>query len=259
MIPLCLIGNSHLVAIRNGWRDGDPFTAPFKSTFFPAEDTAFSDLVVDGDRLVAGSEGLADQMRKLCGATEIRVRDYSAFVVVALSVQIGHLHNLYSRHRLVEHATPDTHIISRPALRAAIRDQFRKSAAARTVQKIRQIAPSAPIAFIPEPLLSQNVTEHKVLGPFWRGQHVETLANVYKEAVSQMADELDVIGVYQPDETIMAPGFTDKKYSEGVTLWKRNRVRDYDHRHMNAAFGRLMLECALPRLQERVRQNETAG
>jgi hypothetical protein len=248
MIPLCLIGNSHLAAIRNGWKDGEPHTAPFKASFFATRNGAFSDLVVDGDRLVAGSEDLAEQMRNFCGGrTEIRVRDYSAFLLVALQVHIGYVHGIYAHHRLAGHATPNTQLISRAALRAAIRDRFRKSAALRTVRKIRQISPSAPIAFIPEPLLSQNVLKHKGLGTFWRGEQAEELAKIYWEAVTQFAAELDIFPIFQPPETIAPPAFTNVKYSQGVVIWVEAE-KSYDHRHMNAAFGERMLECALPKL-----------
>jgi hypothetical protein len=234
------------VAWRNGWPADQ---AQFTPTYFATSGHAFADLAVEDDRLVAGSDDLVRQMRRLCGATEIHTREYDAFLLVGLSIHPILLQQLYSRHRLREHATHETQVISRAALDAAVTDAFRRSIAFRTIEMLRSVT-QAPIAFAPEPLLSTNVLEHEDAGRFWKGKQAGLLAEVYADRVAHFADELNIIAVFQPPDTIIPPGFTNPAFSNGVTIWSDRVKNEREHRHMNAAFGTRMLECALPKLLE---------
>jgi hypothetical protein len=67
------------------------------------------------------------------------------------------------------------------------------------------------------------------------------------------------MSVFQPADTILEPGFTDPKYTDQMKIWTDRVNRDLEYRHMNAAFGKRMLECALPLLSEHLAKSPVPG
>ena len=80
-MKICLIGNSHLAALKMGWPEIAQDLPDVQPAFFGARGAMMARLRVRGDRLVAKTAALAEQMSFVSGGlTEIVPGDYDAII-----------------------------------------------------------------------------------------------------------------------------------------------------------------------------------
>lgn len=249
-IRLCVIGNSHIVAVKKGWPLAGETTVGFVPTFFAAPGNWMADLQIVDGKLAAGSERAKKLMALSSGGeNEIDPTCFDAFLVVGMFVRFKRVVRIYENHRLASHAGAGHQLISESALAAATLGLIEESAAAKTIESLRTLT-SGPIALIPEPLPSE-----KIVGtdPFWSGDYFPMLHDVYLEQLQRMAATRLVDLVTQEQDTIMRGAFTAARYSVGaVQMLNGKEYQKDEFLHMNSEFGAKALRSALGQLRRRL-------
>jgi hypothetical protein len=252
-VKVCVIGNSHLAAVKLGHDRIAADHPAFTLHFFGAEAASLWGLQREGTVLAPKNARLAGKLALTSGGAEsIETRDYDAFVLVGLFFGMASLAQLFAGRRPFGTDNPEADLMSRPFIRAAAPDVLAGSLAVVTAAKIiaaRQgLATRAPILLIPTPLPSE-AAQRQELG-VWRTAHTtELLWNTYAEACRSLSGKLPFELLDQPSETTLPPAYTRETYSAGsVRLSAQEAHPEDDILHMNGEYGALVLKAALDRL-----------
>lgn len=245
MSRLCVIGNSHLVAVRDGFRQAGPLADSFLPSFFAAPGKLMGDLELFNGKLVPTSAKARETLERLSRVNEIDPCAFDAFLLVGLAVRFQEVARLYQTHRLATHAEADHHVISAAALEAAIAGQIEAGPAIKIVDLLRTTT-TAPIFLIPEPLPGEIVIEKD---DFWAGDHVAILRRIFLEQLQRAAKARDIELAIQGEETVTRGGLTKAAYLVGAVKLVNDKEHEQDQwRHMNAQYGAEILRVLLPRM-----------
>lgn len=230
---LCVIGNSHLAALRLGW----PLVAPdhpwVQPRFYGASGMNMAALQQQGSRLVPGSPGLARWLHQTAdGDDAIDLEAFDAVLLVGL--------NYHPSRR------PDPRFSS--AMRhMAILGQFEATLCGRIFGQVRAARPLIPIHIMPTPL------DRRAPGSPPRPGRAAALTRRLAGAravLEQAHAPVRLVG--QPLETIGEDGHTLDQYGIDAVGLRRHGVfrtkGPEDYSHMGAAFGAVVLRHWLPHL-----------
>jgi len=245
MSRLCVIGNSHVVAVREGWRDAGQLAERFSKSFYAAPGELMTDIQLRDGKLVPGSAEARKSMEVISGASEIDPGAFDAFLLVGLHVRLHLVAQIYRTHRLAADAGPNHQVISAGALGAAIAGQIEQTSGIKVASKLKSVT-AAPIFLIPEPLPGEIIIEKD---DFWAGAFLATIHRFYMEQLRRVTKSYNVELATQAEETITRGGLTKAAYLSGAIRLVNNKLQEKGQwRHMNAQFGAEILREMLPRL-----------
>jgi hypothetical protein len=240
MTAICLIGNSHVGALKLGWPEIEAQFPGFMLDFYASAGQSMQLDVVDG-KLVP-----APDIRKRLAATSGKDGDiegtYDAYVVCGLtlsSMRAMHAYNakFVEMRQAAQYKTAGVDDFAQamePALRGAI--------AVDVIAKLRKIT-KAPIFLIGTPY-GAHVRHEQLWEKLKARGHEAVVAQAYDAACKRIAAELSATFVPQPAETVAGNGFTTR---ETFFLFPLDYVRSEkaEHTHMNASFGAIVLRDVL--------------
>ena len=255
MTRYCLIGNSHLACLKQGWeriRARHPHVA---LTFFGAAGKAFKELTLAGHALVPADDEMSAGFRWTSGgAAEIRLDDFDCFVTVALGFNPQWIVNLARRFSYVDPRLSQTHrLVSRECFTQAITDGLLASSAARIARQIRLATQGKHIILLPQPCKSVAIMSTETFQATYQGAPEgcwPLFEDLWTESASAVAEVVGAEVLFQPVETLSHHIFTEHRFSkDSVTLEEglSNRHPDTDFGHMNADYGALLLQKLLAR------------
>lgn len=221
---LCIIGNSHLAALRLGWdRVGAEFPWA-QPQFFGARGEALLDLHAQGSRLVPGNADLAARIAHTSGGeTEIDPARYDA----ALLVGMNYLPTMPRDARL-----------SQAVRAAAARAAFGRALAGHVFAELRKAAPGLPVHVMPNPLQRRAPGAEPAVAVVPYAQRLEDLRR-------GLGEEGPVHVAGQPPETLVDELYTADAWGMGALALDDGRgsyvKKDEDLSHMNADYGALFL------------------
>lgn len=226
-MKLCIIGNSHVGALKRACANHESLNQNVSFTFFVGRGNSISSLDISDSKLTPSSKYLRDSfMFTSGGLSEIQVRDYDLFLVYGLGCKPLYFpkEKFYSSD-LIEHTCKD-HVdgtVSTKVLRLL------KSAGARQIYLGH------------DPLRASN--ELQPLGDD---------LSLYKRGVNLLNRKFyepeNSILVPQPDETLESSFSTKEIYSKDSTRPETGGANDNelhpsdDNVHMNEHYGKLWLE-----------------
>lgn len=250
MSRLCIIGNSHITAVKDGWPKASPITSEFSPTYFAAPGNWMAEMEVHDGKLTLTSErGRRLMALSSGGATEIDPTAFDAFLLVGMFVRLRRAVKVYQTHRMPAHADKSHRVISRATLGAAVAGHIEESAAANTIAKLRTLTKS-PVGLIPEPLPSENIIP---TDRFWEGDYMPFLHDVYMEQLHRFVEKHGVDLAVQAPDSMVRGAFTNARYSIGAVRLRGGNVSEQeDFQHMNADFGAEILRDLLPRLARNI-------
>lgn len=222
-MKICMIGNSHIASLKQGWDMVGREFAGVELVFFAAPRGRMAGLKVEGDRLVARSAQLAGQLSLISGGlSEIVPHDYDAIVLYGLGLLV-------------------------PRLPAGTSSALRRRAAAdyvtdglmqKTLLKLRQITDKR-VFIAPRPLTGPG------FAPTGRAMMAYS---VLLDSLDQAFGDPQVRLLAQPGDSFTPDLETLATFLEGSvqlpTLTKPVlgvTHPDGENRHMNAEFGVLWL------------------
>lgn len=253
---VCLIGNSHIAALKQAWSNRPPkVAAGFSATFFSAQNRMMEHLAVEGRALVPQRSDLAEKLSYTSGGIQtIEVDSYNAFVLVGSGFGID-LEKFSAiggtpAHLRWKKVEP---LLSEACFDAVIATHLRDSLLIGVLRMIRSIAPS-PVLIAAAPFLSERVLEDPPLDTDERFHDAEFLAPFVarcRKITERVAAEFGSTVVWQDETTISEkPGFTKLEYGLGPARFamRGGKTPEFDRRHGNEDYGALLLAHVLAKL-----------
>ncbi len=225
---MCVIGPSHIAALRDAEKEGLVDTSAHAITYFGHYTRVFSTLTLTGTRLrLLAPRQLAEDLK-----VSVDIADYDALFLCAVIRDPARILNR-SRLRLSDMSTMSQGLAARQ-----IGNALRTMQGFDVIAEIRA-AFDGPVLISAAPLRAQQ-EDAPAAGPgFERFTAAQTAALA----------ELGLTFVPQPAETVTAALTTRREYSVGsVKLGGHEEHRAEDVTHMNSAYGALIYQGALDRL-----------
>ena len=253
---ICVLGNSHLGAAKLGWDQIASAYPGVEAVFFGAPWDLMSDLVVDGDALVPGSERLRKKLVRTSGGLDrIVPSEFDRIVLYGLQFGPRRLLQLYRTCRTIacewreplENLAPmrrsidPVHLISGRLFDAAAMSGLENARAVQLVHQIGQMA-EVPMAIVAAPGFSEVVLETGDWDGPLGGGDIEWLAARYlKLAVETCPKHAEL--VLPPSHMTSHGLFTARRYAAGENAQGRA-----DHVHTSSEYGAKTMQIAMAAL-----------
>lgn len=250
---VCLMGNSHIQAFRDALRTNP---APFDDVtvdLFSGSLVAWQRMTIAEDAFVTGHPAQRQRWtRQPPHKSQIKAADYDAFILFGFGIQ--YIFALRTLVTMDVYPAKSPRLISRPAIRAMIREIFTDSFAHFVICNLLKMT-DAPITLFTTPLPAETLLERPQYNCLKDegGAEVVAAARFYtEECVHDLfGDDVQVI---LPDAGLLGEtGLTQShllrnggKVLDGIEMHQDG----YDHVHMNDAYARFMLDRSAPALLE---------
>lgn len=242
---VCVLANSHVYMLKMAADDHPPVWTP---TFFGAPAGGLRWL-----KRLPKRQGLYTRkarirrwiVRTSGGLDRIDYQDYDAFVVVGLNLRTHDALAWFGKYQTAEHhIDPAARLISEAAFRDMIRAHLEASAAWR-VMRLLANAGDKPVLVIPAPFPHPAIGKRRAHSWVARpdasaavGWINQTVHDEYRKAVTAMGYRFAV----QPPETVGSDNLTAEEFSRDAANLSGRTYQERDVSHMNAEFGRIMLD-----------------
>lgn len=245
MTRVCLIGDSHLAALRSGWSPEDfPATRP---TFFAAPAKSIRNLVVSKGVLEASDDDLERHLMITSGGQTRIAGDYDHYFVHGLEFGLSLVLELCRGVPGMKDPEGWRARITAAAFTDAADTAIGNSLAVRTAAKLRQIT-TAPITLSPTPVSSARYSNLR--RRLSENANAQAVATVFSDACRRVVHEVDGRFLPQPAETLDADGLATKPaYSREPARFLIRNPSD-DPTHMNSEYGTAVLRSLLAYLDE---------
>ncbi len=219
---LCVIGNSHVAALKSAWDQISHEYSKFTLTFFASRGDNFKYLEVSNNQLVPTSSKLLKNMEYTSGIDNININSYDLFLIYGLGFRIQRLGLHYSN----------------SARRCASEDLLRKTLCYITAKKIRNITDKY-IYIGTSPQLADSKKNEELL--FIR----------YKECIDLFSSINEISNseiVAQPEETLVNGFYTNPIFTtHSKALDVGDAISNQPHKsddisHMNFHYGIVWLQ-----------------
>lgn len=252
MKTLCVIGNSHIGAIKSGW---DQIKAQDKNVsmhFFGSKSQSLSRTFVEDGILKTNDEQIQRSLERTGGSAEIDLRNYDGFVIVGGGLHLKKLARLLKFGALYPHKKSDQRLVSQGLLVEAFKTYIRTLAVWKLLRLLSGARGDVPVYVIPEPFFSKSVmkTETKDFINFAHDSGAgKALAEAFDKSCTSVVSDFGGF-IEQPHETREDFIFTADRYSLGPVSMRRmmdmdREARDDDHAHKNADYGELVMRSFL--------------
>jgi hypothetical protein len=248
MTRLCVIGNSHIAAVRNAWRNVGKDYPGLEAEFYAQHNSQIVNAILNsrGEITVEGSpfwhfkEG-SDDVR----ANAIPWRDFDAVVLVGLAFGPGSVVRLYRKYHYFGLKGRRPQALTRENFRKAAWASANESSALHLVNLLGQ-EPRRPLFVVPTPLPSERGYDdaEKPGMIAWRAAaaagDTEALLEIYDEICAGIAEKGAII-LGQPPGTKVSNRCTFQKFADNATRVHNEGIRpDNDYVHMNDEYGALV-------------------
>lgn len=230
---ICLIGNSHVAAVRNGWAAlvaADRRPSEIDITFYASTRDRMANLIVTDGALISPPDmpGLQRHLVMTSGgSTSIRPDDFDLFVIHGLLFRVPQIDQRWSA----------------AVRRAVCVDSYTQSANAVVLAKLQSLT-DKPIIITPVPLRSKARRGDLTDGflPY------ATTCHLIDDSIG--CSQVSFFG--QPLETTAHPWVTRQEFATGAKALESNAaVAATDDVHMNDDFGQKYLEDLFARVSRR--------
>jgi peptidoglycan hydrolase-like protein with peptidoglycan-binding domain len=257
-LRVCIIGNSHVAALREAWmRDPDRWTG-FSATFLGAHQDLLLQTEVRDGRLIPITDAATQTFQKISGVTGIDLDAHDVFVIAGSSVAQATALQIYRDARWVglpsldactDLATMAEQLISRPAALATMRAALGTRLGPRLAARLRA-GTNRRIFLTAQPRVSELIL--KSPRPVTRLHNIaikkgdaQALGQAFEEAAAQVLARSDTVFLPQPRETISHYVLTAQAFVKGANRLAATldvpQAKD-DIIHANGNYGALVLD-----------------
>lgn len=244
---VCVMGNSHVAALKGGWEEGvERPRDDIAPTFFGALSDGMATLdVVDGE-VIPRDEKAAAFFRKISGTGGgVNVADFDAFVLAGM----GFFPNpVFNNYRMF--ATPSTsheaaHFVSDAVIADTLWEGIDSSMMLHCARLLRRQT-DKPIYLVWQAFCSESLFDIE-----WRAEQMQPILDNGDQAfVRKMMDSVEARlkaegfeVLNQPEETMRDGVMTKAEFSRGSVLFRAEAGEAKAHRendvfHMNSLYGR---------------------
>jgi hypothetical protein len=232
-MKICVIGNSHVGALKRAWDKMSPAHPGLELVFFAHRGNGMSALKPQGKKLVPTTDDLCAAMKFTSGGQDhIVPADYDAFLIYGLKASP----NFGAGERF----------FSRQVRQQALDDLTHNKLSLKVLKMVRQLS-EAPVYLGHEPLNSASETRPDAsIAPYESG-----IAQLNESFYGPLGAEM----LMQPPSTMVNGKNTDPSFSKDsqrLAIGTSNNDAAHpegEDRHMNAAFGEIWLGAFIERLK----------
>ncbi|HWA91340.1 MAG TPA: hypothetical protein VG889_14990 [Rhizomicrobium sp.] len=252
---VCMIGNSHVAALKMAWDNRDLGAAGGVGvTFFSAQTNLLEHLTLEKGVLVPGSDAAREKLSFTSGTDgRIAIASFDALVMVGSCFGVNLLRfyrecPTWERRRFV----PDAGIVSAACLDAFVAQDMEESIAVRLIETIRKVK-AMPVLLVGAPYVSARALDE----PEWKDEaclrdedFLARTAARCRASADRVAARHGCETVWQDDSTVGPPGFTKLEFGRNPARFNMRGfgLPEFDMRHGNEDYGALMMREILTRL-----------
>ena len=250
----CIVGNSHLAALKLGWKEIAHDFPKIELDFFGSHRDSMMRTEVRDGRLVAFDSKVRSKLKMTGGHHNIDLARYDFFVIVGMGFGLHPTLAILDTHSVPAIRSKHHHLISDAALADAMCDVLRGSTAGH-IYWLLYTHTTVPIFIVPQPLSAEGILNAGRRGAIYRrlrdARMQKRVADVYSAAsLAALSGHTDV--VHQPPETVTSDIYTRAIYSDGsvrLNIDQDLKHPEADHAHMNARYGKVMLRELIARIE----------
>jgi hypothetical protein len=242
MSCICLIGDSHLAALKHAW---NAIGAEFPGrtlVFFAGAGKSMNGLSVSDGALAPHNQWLTDALERTSGGESRIAGDYDRYVIHGMGLSVYLAIEVARKFRAEHHADDGRKPISDDRYAELVCRTARDTIAGRTLAKLREIT-AAPILVSPMPWAGAK--NRRIRGTLMKAGESGDVARLFNEGCARLARASGAAFLPQPGETLEEDGIgTRAMFSAGPARFYAERAND-DNSHMNAAYGEAVLRRVL--------------
>jgi hypothetical protein len=247
----CVIGNSHLSAVRFAAADPASIPTGVVLDFVGSAQSGLADVALDGQRLIATSAATQKDFQRFGAVEAIDLTRYDFFVLVGLNLSVYGLEAFYRNYRCIglrdwQSLSDARELISRAVAQMIIGNRLQTSLAARLARIIGS-AVDVPIFLQAQPrpgkaMLGPN-GKYPTFRKMLRRKETASLSALFESAAAQLTPYY----LPQPSGSIEDDLFTAAAYCEGSVRLTPDVGKPLlhppdDYMHANSAYGMLVLQ-----------------
>jgi hypothetical protein len=254
---LCVIGNSHIAALKLGWDQlmshDHAVTKAIAPTYFGAPRDGLKNIEIRDGRLVPTKAEIREQFLRMSdGRAEIDPAAYDGFLLVGLGVSMKRVLRLYRTHRWFGLQQEPGHVVTSQGFAQAFLTEGYAGTRLVTVARMLAELGARHVFATPEPYWSALMPNHIAKrGDFGWAKAAgsgdgDPLADVFAASVSAaMSHHMTMI--WQPPATIEHGIMTRSMFNKGASKFISGQGEESDAAHMNADYGAVWWAAALDR------------
>jgi hypothetical protein len=246
---VCVIGNSHIGAIKKGWDAGlaaDPAAwADIQPTFFGAPRDGLRHIALEDGCIVPERNDIAEHFQRTsAGQSRIVLADYDGFFLVGLGVSVKRILRFYRSHIWVGLNHNAAKTLVHPAFMQEFLIEGYGSTRLVEVASLIRSAVDRPVLAMTEPLWAewiragQDGTAEYGWDNAIKAGDAAQIGTAFRQTVAAALDGVATL-VAQAPETVQDSIMTAAAYNDGGPGLKPENA-EIDAAHMNAAFGQAM-------------------
>jgi hypothetical protein len=238
---VCIIGDSHIAALKSGWDLIQNRFASADVTFFGAARPNFADLAVSGGKLMATSRRLQLLFEKISGGLIAITGDFDRYILCGLGGNLATVSAFVRLYAAERHGRGSgVRPLSDACYQACLRGLLDASMMAVVLGKLRQIT-GAPTALVSSPFPGPREGFEAI----YETGDDRIIAAQFIAAFEELAKAHGARFVPQARETLSGPLVTESAFFEGAV---RLFEGEDDQLHANGRYGAIMLALALEAL-----------
>jgi hypothetical protein len=245
--PICLIGNSHLAAVKLAWEEVQEQYPHIVLQMFGSHSASLRDTALDSGRIVPTTKQVHRNFKWTSQTNAIRLNKYDAFYIISAGFSPLPIFRLYSEWGYYELNGRRKYLVSRDCFRRAVLGWLRAVPAMHLLRLIRS-GTDAPIYLCAQALPSDECLDD----PSSDIEHKDAIAHgdeanlfdLYLDLCRELTTD-NVFAIQQPDSTKSGIALTKREYSRnsvGLTPKFDLEHPPNDYFHMNRLYGAEMLK-----------------
>lgn len=247
----CVLGNSHLSAVRSAAADPAHIPAGVAIDFIGSAQSGLADVALDGQHLIATSASTQKDFQRFGGVEAIDLTRYDFFMLVGLGLNLYGLEAFYRNYRCIglhewQNGSDNRQLVSRTVAQMIIGNRLQSCLAVRLAHMIGS-AVDQPIFLQAQPrpnkvMLGPN-GKYPTFRKMLRRKETQSLSALFETAAAQLTPHY----LPQPSASIEDDLFTTATYCEGSArltpeVGKPVLHPPDDYMHANTAYGVLVLQ-----------------
>lgn len=242
---ICIIGNSHLAAVKLAWDDLANCYKDIEIVFFGARGTAMKNLEVKNGCLIPTDDFTKQEIKFTSGGQEfISFNNFDAILLYGLACDLRMLSFPLSTHRLGHKIADSRPIMSQACFTQLCEDRVSHNILFEIATMVRD-ATDIPIFVSPAPFPSQACIEDETQNWSYLNNHDGKITQQsYYQGISNAFSSLHAIFIPQPEATITNNVFSKPHFTKkAIRLIKgfSHIHPENDYLHMNKDYGKLLL------------------
>ena len=240
MKRICIIGDSHVAALKNGWTTLAIEYPGVELTFFAAGSQHMEALAVGGNAVVATTPQLRKRLKiTSSGQTEIN-GSYDAYAICGLGMNCTVAAQIHKILLAVQRGAELSQANRNDTLVKTIAESLQLTMSIRVLDMVRQITNAAAV-LVPQPLRAEDDTPT----PDDPSKSMRWIQAPFQMVCERLAKERKASFLPQPVETISDTLLATKaKYAIAPSRLSANESKE-DRSHMNGEYGAIVLRKAL--------------